>query len=320
MLSITTTESIPSDTYPIAVNTEYVTPSTVFLTTEAHTGVIGRIVRDGSTIHPLQTWEASLPVKRQKLKMRDFLMHKPNGANQTGLLKFRWLKKFDGQWQYIDRKAQPAYSEEQYGPSFYRETPVYVDAVAKRIDPHQHDPQEKAERVLDYIVKMLDERVRIVLSGFGYCSEHPCPEGSDMWEVYSTPIRDRKIRLLFWYLDTIIAENHLDPKPLLAQMETTQFDIANSKKIDLLHIYRNQEWLSYDPDDSIEMRWGLKKCEMIGARLRALKQASEFVQKTYEHEDPDYARRVITRYQEEMEALKGERKAAQCEAAGISPR
>ncbi len=312
VLAATTTESIPNDTYPIAVTSSNVTPGTVFLTTEAHTGVIARVVLDGSTIHPLQTWESSLPVKRQKMKMRDFLMHNPNAANQSGLLKFRWLEKVDGQWRYIDRHAQPAYSEEQYGPAFFSDTKVYVDAVARRIDPRRHDPWERAERIVDYIIKMLDERVLIVLSGYGYCSENPCPEGSDMWEAYSTPLRDRKIRLLFWYLDSIVRENQLDSRPILARMETTRFDIGNEKVIELLHIYRNREWLSYDPDDPIEMRWGLMKCEMIQSRLRTLQQAIQFVLETYEEEDPAYAQRVITQYQREMKRLREEQTASEC--------
>jgi len=313
VLAMTTTESIPNDTYPIQVIPAYVTPGSVFLTTEAHTGVIGRIVSDGSTIHPLQTWESSLPVKRQKLKMRDFLMHSPNAANQSGLLKFRWLDRVNGQWRYIDRQAQPAYSEEQYGPDFYQETLVYADAVAKRIDSREHDPGEKAGRVIDLIIKMLDERVPIVLSGYGYCSKKPCPEGSDMWEAYSTPLRDRKIRLLFWYLDTIIEENGLGPKPFLARMKATRFDIGNKKAVDLFHIYKNREWLSYDPDDPIPMRWGLMKCEMIRLRLATLADAITFVGGTYTEEDPAYARRIITQYEKEIERLRKEQKSAQCQ-------
>jgi hypothetical protein len=320
VLAMTTTESIPNDTYPIQVLPGYVTPGTVFLTTEAHTGVIGRIVRDGSTIHPLQTWESSLPVKRQQLKMRDFLMHSPNAANQSGLLKFRWLERVNGQWRYINRQAQPVYSEEQYGPAFYEETAVYADAVAKRIDPREHDPREKANRVLDLIIKMLDERVPIVLSGYGYCSEKPCPEGSDMWEAYSTPLRDRKIRLLFWYLDSILQEHGLDSRPLLARMETTAFDIGNKRTIDLLHIYKNREWLSYDPDDPIPMRWGLMKCEMIRSKLKTLRDAITFVEDTYAEEDPAYARRIITQYEKDMEKLRREQQRSHCEPIVLSRR
>jgi len=320
VLSLTTTESIPYDTYPIEVTPSLATPGTVFLTTEAHTGIVARVVLDGSTIHPLQTWEASLPVKSQKMKMRDFLMHNPNAANQSGLVKFRWLEAVDGQYHYIDRKAQPAYSGEQYGPAFFAEAPVYVDAVAKRIDPGEHDPREKADRVIDYIVTMLDERVLIVLSGYGYCSEKPCPEGSDMWEAYSTPLRDRKIRLLFWYLDNIIKENDLDPEPFLAKMKATRFDIGNKKKIDMLHIYQNREWLSYDPDTSIEMRWGLKKCEMIQSKLEALQKAVQFVEETYGERDPHYAGGVISQYKQEMEMLREEQRKSQCEDVTVSQR
>ena len=319
-LGMTTTETIPNDTYPIEVIPANVNPGTVFLTTEGHTGVVARLVLDGSTIHPVQTWEASLPVKRQKLKMRDFLMHTPNAWNQSGLLKFRWPEKMDGDWRYIERQAQPAYSEEQYSPRFFSASPVYVDAVAKRIDPRQHDPREKAQRVIDYVVKMLDERVLIVLGGYGYCSEKPCPEGSDMWEAYSTPLRDRKIRLLFWYLDTIVEGNGLDLKPLLKRMKTIKFDIGNKKTIDLLHIYQNREWLSYDPDDPIEMRWGLMKCEMIRSRLQMVQQSVRFVEEAYGEKDPAYAQRIIGQYLEELEKLKKEEMASSCEqvVAGAS--
>jgi hypothetical protein len=318
VLSLTRTETIPYDTYPIQVTPEFVTPGTLFLSTEAHTGVVGRVILDGSTIHPLQTWEASLPVKRQKLKMRDFLMHNPNAANQSGLIKFRWLEKVDGGFRYLSRKDQPAYSAEQYGPEFFSQAPVYVDAVAKRIDPKTHDPQIKAEQVIDYIVKMLDERIQIVLRGYGYCSENPCAEGSDMWETYSTPIRDRKIRLLFWYLDNLFRQNGLDSGGFLAKMKTTRFDIGNGKTIDLLHIYNNRDWFSYDPDTSIEMRWGLEKCKMIDLRLGTLQEAIEFVDKAYREKDPGYARSTIIRYETEMETLRKEQQTSQCKDALVS--
>jgi hypothetical protein len=318
VLQMTLTETIPYDTYPIEVDRTHVGPGTVFLTTEAHTGIVAKVVLDGSTIHPLQTWEASLPVKSQKLKMRDFLMHNPNAANQSGLIKFRWLEKVDGQYRYIDRKVQPAYSTEQYGPEFFSEESVYIDAVAKRIDPKKHDPEEKAEKVLDFIVKMLDERVRIVLRGYGYCTQKPCPEGSEMWENYSTPIRDRKIQLLFWYLDNIIKENKLSTKPILAKMKTTHFDIGDKRTIDLLHIYRNRDWLSYDPDDSIEMRWGLEKCTMIEARLKSLQEAVQFVRDSYGETEPGYAQTVTRQYETEIATLKEVRRVSECDGIEVS--
>ena len=134
-----------------------------------------------------------------------------------------------------------------------------------------------------------------------------------MWEAYSTPLRDRKIRLLFWYLDRLLEQNHVDSKPLLAKMENVKFDIGNKRTIDLLHIYKNREWLSYDPDDSIEMRWGLAKCAMIRSRLRTLQESIHFVEAHYGESDPAYARRIIAQYEEERGRLKQEENASQCE-------
>src|SRR4030042_4009233 len=56
MLSETTTRTLPLDTYPVRIDPDSLIPGTVFFITESHSGVIGRVVLDGSTVHPLQTW------------------------------------------------------------------------------------------------------------------------------------------------------------------------------------------------------------------------------------------------------------------------
>ncbi len=61
------------------------------------------------------------------------------------------------------------------------------------------------------------------------------------------------------------------------------------------------------------MRWGLRKCEMIQSRLRTLQQSIAFVRESYESSDPNYAQGVINHYQREMETLRREQMASQCE-------
>ena len=103
-------------------------------------------------------------------------------------------------------------------------------------------------------------------------------------------------------------------------MEATAFDIGNKETVDLCHIYRNREWLSYDPDDPIPMRWGLMKCEMIRSKLKTLRDAIVFVENTYGEEDPAYARRIIRQYERDIEKLTKEQQRSQCEEIVLTRR
>jgi hypothetical protein len=135
MLTETTTRTLPLDTYPVRIDPESITPGTAFFITESHSGIIGRIILDGSSIHPLQTWEATSPVKFQKMSERDFLTPRPESTIYSGLVKFRWPVFENRQWRYLPVKEHPYYSLEQYSGSFTEEYTDFVEAVAKRIDP-----------------------------------------------------------------------------------------------------------------------------------------------------------------------------------------
>ncbi len=77
----TWTGTLPLDTYPVRISPDSIRPGTLFLVTESHTGIIGRVFLDGSQPHPLQTWESALPVKIQKLNLRYFFSGRPDVQN-----------------------------------------------------------------------------------------------------------------------------------------------------------------------------------------------------------------------------------------------
>ena len=183
-------EPFPSTPIPIRIDRESVTPGTVFFITESHSGIIGRVSLDGSHAHPLQTWEATVPAKIQKMNQRNFLAPRPESTIYSGLVKFRWPVLQNGQWKYLPAKDHPFYSEEQYSSSFYEGYADFVEAVAKRIDPTDYDPWEKMEKVIETITRFSSERVPIVLEGYQRCRKGGCPEGSALWEIHSTPGRD----------------------------------------------------------------------------------------------------------------------------------
>jgi hypothetical protein len=297
-LTETTTRTLPLDTYPVRIDPESITPGTVFFITESHSGIIGRIILDGSSIHPLQTWEATSPAKFQKMSERDFLTTRPESTIYSGLVKFRWPVFENRQWKYLPVKEHPYYSLEQYSRSFTEGYTDFVEAVAKRIDPIDYPPWDKMEKVLDYTVHYVRERAPIVLEGYQRCRKGGCPEGSDLWETHSTPNRDGKIILLMDHLHHLIQSNGLDQDAVKEMMEGISIRINKGQFVSLYHLYQNYPWLSPHPEDSIEARWGLRKCEMILSRLRSAQNSMQFIEKTYRKKDPKYADFSIRKQEE----------------------
>jgi len=319
MLSETTTRTLPLDTYPVRIAPDSLVPGTVFFITESHSGVIGRIVLDGSTVHPLQTWEATTPVHLQKMSLRDFLTPRPESTIYSGLVKFRWPQFEGGQWNYLPVTEHPFYSLEQYSGSFTEGYGDYVEAVARRIDPTDYNPRDKMEKVLDYTVQYVEERIPIVLEGYQRCQKGKCPEGSTLWETYSTPNRDGRIILLMDHLHHLIELNHLNQEAIKKMMEGISIRIQTGRSVTFYHLYQNYPWLSPHPEDSIEARWGLKKCDIILSKLISAENSIAFIEKTYRKGDPQYADFCIQQQQEITRRLIGEWARSNCKILGSSP-
>jgi hypothetical protein len=319
MLAETTTRTLPLDTYPVRIDPDSITPGTVFFITESHSGIIGHVILDGSSVHPLQTWEATSPVKLQKMSERDFLTPRPESTIYSGLVKFRWPVFENGKWKYLPPREHPFYSLEQYSASFTEGYTDFVEAVAKRIDPKDYDPWEKMEKVLDNTVEYVRERVPIVLAGYQRCHRGGCPEGSDLWEIHSTPNRDGKIILLMDYLHHLIESTELPQNAVKEIMKEISIPIQRGQSITFYHVYQNYLWLSPHPEDSIEARWGMKKCEMILSRLRSAQNSIDFIERTYRKKDPRYADFSIRQQQEITGRLIDEWNKSQCKFYSTTP-
>jgi hypothetical protein len=312
MLTETTTRTLPLDTYPIRIVPDAVIPGTPFFVTESHSGVVGRVVLDGSHVHPLQTWEATVPAKVQKLNQRNFFTPRPESTIYSGLVKFRWPVFQNGQWGYLPAKEYPFYSEEQYTSAFYEGYADYVEAVAKRIDPTDYDPYEKVDKIIEAMTHYLQERVLIVSEGFRQCRNKRCPEGSTLWEIHSTPGRDGMITLWMDHLHKIIEVNHLDHEAIREKMEAIPFNITEDLSVSFYDLYQNYLWFSHQPEDSVEARWGLRKCEMILDQMRSAKNSIDFIERKYRKRDPRYAEFTIRQQQEVLRRLRKEWERSQC--------
>ncbi len=308
----TWTGTLPLDTYPVSVTPDSIRPGTLFLETESHTGMISRVFLDGSHAHPLQTWESALPVKVQKLSLRYFFSGKPDFRAGSGLVRFRWPVLENGEWKYLPAQEHPFYSVEQYTSAFYKGYADFVEAVARRIDPKNYDPEVKMVKVLETLSRYLKERVPIVLEGYGQCRSGSCPQGSEGWELHHTSGRDEMIVSLIDHLSRTIGSNPLDQEKAKKMMEEISIDISENRSISVYDVYKNYLWLSSHPGDSIEARWGLKKCEMIHAKTRAANHSIAFIEKTYRKKDPRYADFSIQQQRHLLARLNEEWNRSQC--------
>ena len=308
----TWTGTLPLDTYPVRISPDSVTPGTLFLVTESHTGIIGHVSLDGSQAHPIQTWESALPVKVKKLSLRYFFSGKPESKARSGIVKFRWPVSENGEWKYLSADEHPFCSEEQYTPMFHKGYADFVEAVGRRIDPTNYPSMEKMDRIMGTVTRLLRERVPIVQEGYRQCRNGGCPEASELWEIHSTPGRDEMIVSLMNHLSQIIESDHLDKRMIKEMMEAVRIDISENRSVTLYQLYQNHLWFSPHPEDSIEARWGLKKCEMIYAKIRTTRDSMAFIERTYRKRDPKYADFSIRQQQQILQKLSDESTGSEC--------
>jgi hypothetical protein len=312
MLAKTTTRSLPADIYPIRVATDSVSAGTVFLIAESHAGIVRNVVLDGSTAHPIQTFEATTPAGLQKLNHRNFISPEPDLRYHSGLAKFRWPIKENGHWQYLPINEQPYYSEEQYSSTFNDGYATYLESFAKRIDPEVYDPQERINSVLDYLTRLLRERIPIVYNGNRQCRTKHCPDGSRLWHIHSTPGRDDMIYVTILYLEGLIKQNHIDRESVLDTMGHTYLQVFPNQFVTLKHIFENAAWISSDPEATIAARWGLEKCAMIAVHAKTAQDSIAFIRKAYEATDPQFAERSISVRQKALDEMAAEGRKSSC--------
>jgi hypothetical protein len=300
------------DTYPIQVSKDSVNAGTVFFIAESHAGIVQSVIMDGSTAHPVQTLEATMPPRIQKLNRKNFISTNPEPSFQSGLVKFRWLERKDERWQYLSVQDHPYYSEEQYASTFNAGYIDYIEAVAKRIDPKIYDPRVKINRLLDVFIRQLKDRIPVVLKGNEQCREKGCPEGSPLWELYSTPGRDEYVYVMISHIKEIIKKNNLSPENILGKIKRVNLPIAPHLVVTAEQVFHNAVWMSSDPEDTIDNRWGLDKCSIIERRIKKAQETIAFIRETYDTTNPRLAERLITVRQTIVHDMSEEKKKSNC--------
>jgi len=123
------------------------------------------------------------------------------------------------------------------------------------------------------------------------------------------------INLLMDYLSEIIRLHHLDHEMVEEMMKAISIEISKNRSITFYDVYQNCSWLSPHPKDSIEARWGLKRCEMILAQIRTARDSIAFVEAIYRKNDPKYAEFSIHQEEEILRRLNEQLTKSECRFA-----
>jgi hypothetical protein len=105
------------------------------------------------------------------------------------------------------------------------------------------------------------------------------------------------------HLHHLIESNGLDQDAIKEMMEGISIRIQKGQFVTFYHLYQNYPWLSPHPGDSIEARWGLRKCEMILTQIRSATNSIVFIERTYRKRDPKYADFSVRQQQEILTRL-----------------
>jgi hypothetical protein len=267
---------------------------------------------DGSSAHPVQTVEATMPPRVQKLNLKNFVSSNPESSFQSGLVRFRWLMNKNNKWQYISLKQHPYYSEEQYSPDFNKGYADYLESVAKRIDPKNYDPLDIIDRSLEVFHRQLKARIPVVLKGYEKCYKKKCPEGSYVWDLYSTPGRDEYIFVMITHIKEIMEQTNVNRQEIMDKMEGISLQISPNRSLTVDQVFQNAAWISSDPEDSLDARWGLDKCGIIDKRIRNVRETIDFIRKTYEKTNPQFAQKSILTRQIILDEMLEEKKNINC--------
>jgi len=119
------------------------------------------------------------------------------------------------------------------------------------------------------------------------------------------------------HLHHLIESNYFHQDAAKEIMEEISIPIQEGQFVTFYHVYQNYLWLSPHPEDSIEARWGLKKCEMILSQLRNTQNSIAFIEKTYRRRDPRYADFSVRQQQEIIRKLIEEWDRSQCKVSPL---
>jgi hypothetical protein len=254
------TNTLWEDSFPVAIKKEHLHAGTFFLykTRGQISGHTQIILRARSQIIIA---ESTVPRRVRDLSIRVFYPPTPI-HDYSGVRSFKWLKMgANGKNYLVEAKDHPHFSEEQYDENFIGEFGEFYNAVFYRLEL-KYNYRIHLRNLKKMVKSQLKSRVDVVNEGYEICSRQDCSPGSENYENWSTPSRDKRIKETFMAMDKIVEKNgkKFYKKRYEWYLKFKKLKIANGQKIrfkDLKETFLNDQFSS-EPTSSVQERWNFK--------------------------------------------------------------
>lgn len=258
VLENTYTYSLDRDSYPIEISERSMRPGVHHLElrgNSGHTFLVNYVsVRSGI---PIQVIWATTPRILRTLTTTGYLQIK-QPKDEGGFLRMRWPRLENGKWKLVEGSSMPFYSLEQYTPEFMRGRANFWEAVFRKLSPNL-DYRGLFHAAMSSFQALVTDRIDIVRQGFEFCQSRDCSPGTQAYEDWSTPSRDKRVleqvemaEDFVRYLDEDAEKEWKNKlKEAAVELDGVVYPLGA-----VIHAWRNH---SYDPDprSSIQTRWGL---------------------------------------------------------------
>lgn len=265
ILANTFTHSLMKDSYPIKININSLLPGTHHLEIRdvmGHTLLVDKIDPEAKSNLVMRMQYSDLPSQVRDLYTSGYWYAMQPREGKGGFLRMRWPVIKNGKWTLLEANKHPMYSQEQYRSGFMRDGEFFSSAIRRNLTKNSNYLNELKD-YLSSLNTLLEMRVDVVQKGFEYCKKNDCRPGTNAWEEWSTPSRDKRVVEMIHQIENIIDQSNEEQDKLkeywINYQERTVFSVENQKiKLKKIAELFLSEKFSSDPRDSVRRRWGLE--------------------------------------------------------------
>jgi hypothetical protein len=264
-LENTFTHSLLGDLYPTEINRTYVSPGSIFLNLYSehggHTQTIKWIAPNENQCSDgwdcIKSFWGDEPAD-ETIYSSELTLLNPLAEGKGGFLRFRWPQNISGQgWQLADPAKMPGFSKEQFEWSDY--TGNYQALIFSRLKFGHFTPVQDALFKGNMLAGELKYRLHVSELADFYCSVVRCDPSSELYDDYSTPSRDQRIRDA--QKEFLAANENVATDPELIQFKKANQEplISGTVRTFSDYIFSPHLISKLDPDPRKEfsVRWGL---------------------------------------------------------------
>ncbi len=243
------THTLNRDSYPVLISKEALLPGAFHLLISGKSGHTMVVYRQFPATNGVIAYVMSSTLPKDIRILSDHRIY-PNifEENKNMLLRMRWPVFNGDKVGLVDADKMPFYSREQYSGQA-------ID-INRVLNPNPNWKLEYEDSV-DSLVKLLNQRKNVVEEGHKVCYPNKCSLESSDYDTHSTPSRDNRLKQAIGYLYEEIAANYKEfdersQKENIFELYGETFSVFKIK------LSFESEFLSSDPNHSIERRWWLK--------------------------------------------------------------